>query len=429
MKNEIVRCRCVDMSVEGQGIARAGELVVFVKGLIKGEEADVKIIAEKKNYAVGIIDKLIVPSKHRITSDCPISYKCGGCDYRHIDYDHQLQLKKEVLVNTFRNYEVKDITPCEERTYYRNKVQIPVRDHKMGFYRKYSNDIVEFDDCLIESKIANQIIADMKKVLIGKPFEDKIRHIIVKHGEGSGEVMVAFIVKDMRIDLSEALAYLIDHYPQIRSVIMNLNDTDSNVILGSNEKVLYGRDHIFDIYDGIRVKLSLKSFYQVNYEMMLKLYKRVSELADLRKDSKVLDLYCGIGTISLYLSRYCGHVTGVEIVEAAVRNARDNAEMNGFANTDFILADASKNMDEYLLDKDVVIVDPPRKGISRELISSFIDKKVKKIVYVSCNPATLARDLEFLKDHYHISAIEPFDMFPYTIHSECLCVLDQKESS
>ncbi len=429
MKNEIVRCRCVDMSVEGQGIARAGELVVFVKGLIKGEEADVKIIAEKKNYAVGIIDRLIVPSKHRITSDCPISYKCGGCDYRHIDYDHQLQLKKEVLVNTFRNYEVKDITPCEERIYYRNKVQIPVRDHKMGFYRKYSNDIVEFDDCLIESKIANQIIADMKKVLIGKPFEDKIRHIIVKHGKGSGEVMVAFIVKDMRIDLSEALAYLIDHYPQIRSVIMNLNDTDSNVILGSDEKVLYGRDHIFDIYDGIRVKLSLKSFYQVNYEMMLKLYKRVSELADFRKDSKVLDLYCGIGTISLYLSRYCGHVTGVEIVEAAVRNARDNAEMNGFANTDFILADASKNMDEYLLDKDVVIVDPPRKGISRELISSFIDKRVKKIVYVSCNPATLARDLEFLKDHYHISAIEPFDMFPYTIHSECLCVLDQKESS
>ncbi len=429
MKNEIVRCRCVDMSVEGQGIARAGELVVFVKGLIKGEEADVKIIAEKKNYAVGIIDRLIVPSKHRITSDCPISYKCGGCDYRHIDYDHQLQLKKEVLVNTFRNYVVKDIRPCEERTYYRNKVQIPVRDHKMGFYRKYSNDIVEFDDCLIESKIANQIIADMKKVLIGKPFEDKIRHIIVKHGKGSGEVMVAFIVKDMRIDLSEALAYLIDHYPQIRSVIMNLNDTDSNVILGSDEKVLYGRDHIFDIYDGIRVKLSLKSFYQVNYEMMLKLYKRVSELADLRKDSKVLDLYCGIGTISLYLSRHCGHVTGVEIVEAAVRNARDNAEMNGFANTDFILADASKNMDEYLLDKDVVIVDPPRKGISRELISSFIDKRVKKIVYVSCNPATLARDLEFLKDHYHISAIEPFDMFPYTIHSECLCVLDQKESS
>ncbi|MCR4856070.1 MAG: 23S rRNA (uracil(1939)-C(5))-methyltransferase RlmD [Erysipelotrichaceae bacterium] len=429
MKNEIVRCRCVDMSVEGQGIARAGELVVFVKGLIKGEEADVKIIAEKKNYAVGIIDKLIVPSEHRITSDCAIAYKCGGCDYRHIEYDHQLQLKKEVLVNTFKNCEVKDITPCEERTYYRNKVQIPVRDHKMGFYRKYSNDIVEFDDCLIESKIANQIIADMKKLLIGKPCEEKIRHIIVKHGKGSGEVMVAFIVKDMHIDLSEALAYLKDHYPQITSIIMNLNDTDSNVILGSDEKVLYGRDHIYDNYDGIKVKLSLKSFYQVNHEMMLRLYKRVSELADLRKDSKVLDLYCGIGTISLYLSRHCGHVTGVEIVEAAVRNARDNAEMNGFVNTDFILADASKNMDEYLLDKDVVIVDPPRKGISKELISSFIGKRVKKIIYVSCNPATLARDLELLKDHYHISAIEPFDMFPYTIHSECLCVLDQKESS
>ncbi len=429
MKNEIIRCKCVDMSVDGQGIARAGKLVVFVKGLIKGEEADVKIIAEKRNCSYGIIDKLITASPHRIERDCPVAYKCGGCDYRHIDYDYQLKLKKEVLCNTFRDYEIADVMACDDPFYYRNKVQIPVRDRKMGFYRKNSNDIIEFDDCLIESRIANQIIADMKKLLTGRPYEDKIRHIIVKHGKGSGEVMVAFIVKDLAIDMSEPLAFLKKHYPQISSIIMNLNDTDSNVVLGSDEKVLYGRDHIYDIYDGIRVKLSLKSFYQVNYEMMLKLYKRVSELADLHKESKVLDLYCGIGTISLYLSRHCGHVTGVEIVEAAVRNARDNAKMNGFDNTDFILADASKNMDEYLLDKDVVIVDPPRKGISRELISSFIKKKVKKIIYVSCNPATLARDLELLKDYYHISTIEPFDMFPYTIHSECLCVLDRKELS
>ena len=426
MKNQILRCKCVDMSVDGQGIARAGDLVVFVKGMITGEEADVKIIAEKKNYSFGIIDKLIVSSPYRVVSDCPIAYKCGGCDLRHIDYSYQLKLKKDVLVNTFKGYEVKDIVPCEERFYYRNKVQIPVRDHKMGFYRRFSNDIVEFDDCLIESDIANQIISDLKKIMIGKPYEKMIRHVLVKHGKGTNEVMVAFISKSLNIDLSDIVAYLKEKYPSIVSIILNLNDKETNVILGNEEKLLYGRDHIFDIYDGIRVKLSLKSFYQVNHEIMEKLYKRVKEVSEISENDKILDLYCGIGTISLYLSRYCKQVTGVEIVKEAVDNAKDNAVMNGFTNSEFILADASKDMDEYLDDKDIVILDPPRKGISKQLIDSLIAKNVKRIVYVSCNPATLYRDLELMKNHYEISAIEPFDMFPYTVHVESLVSLKRK---
>ena len=166
MKNQIIRCKCVDMSVDGQGIAKADKLVVFVKGMIKGEEADVKIIAEKKNYSFGIIDKLIVRSPYRKDLDCPIAYKCGGCDYRHIDYSYQLDLKKEVLINTFPGYKVNDIIGCDDPFYYRNKVQIPVADHKMGFFRKFSNDIVEFEDCLIESKIANEMIADLKKLIL-----------------------------------------------------------------------------------------------------------------------------------------------------------------------------------------------------------------------------------------------------------------------
>ena len=426
MKNQILRCKCVDMSVDGQGIARAGDLVVFVKGMITGEEADVKIIAEKKNYSFGIIDKLIVSSPYRVVSCCPIAYKCGGCDLRHIDYSYQLKLKKDVLVNTFKGYEVKDIVPCEERFYYRNKVQIPVRDHKMGFYRRFSNDIVEFDDCLIESDIANQIISDLKMIMIGKPYEKMIRHVLVKHGKGTNEVMVAFISKSLNIDLSDIVAYLKEKYPSIVSIILNLNDKETNVILGNEEKLLYGRDHIFDIYDGIRVKLSLKSFYQVNHEIMEKLYERVKEVSEISENDKILDLYCGIGTISLYLSRYCKQVTGVEIVKEAVDNAKDNAVMNGFTNSEFILADASKDMDEYLDDKDIVILDPPRKGISKQLIESLIAKNVKRIVYVSCNPATLYRDLELMKNHYEISAIEPFDMFPYTVHVESLVSLKRK---
>ncbi len=429
MKNEIIRCKCVDMSVDGQGIARAGQLVVFVKGLIKGEEADVKIITEKKNCSYGIIDQLIVESPYRRKPDCPSAYKCGGCDYRHIAYDYQLELKKEVLCNTFRGYEVADVLRCDEPFYYRNKVQIPCREHRMGFYRKFSNDIVEFDDCYIESKIANEIIRDLKRLVLHTKIEDKIRHILIKHGKGSGEIMLAFIVNDMNIDLSAITKTMVEKYPMIRSVIVNLNDRKTNVILGEEEKLLYGREYIYDEFDGIRVKLSLKSFYQVNHDQMLKLYAKVRELSDININSRVLDLYCGIGTISLYLCRYAKHVTGVEIVEAAVNNARDNAALNGFDNASFILADAGKGMDQYLKDKDIVILDPPRKGISRELIDSLIANRIKKIVYVSCNPATLARDLELLKENYDIGMIYPVDMFPYTIHTECVTSLNIKDNS
>lgn len=426
MKNEIVRAKCIDMSVDGQGIAKAGDLVVFVKEMIVGEEADVKIIAEKKNYAFGIIDKLIVESPYRIKSDCPISYKCGGCDYRYINYDFQLKLKKDVLINTLKDFKVNDIIKDDNPYYYRNKVQIPVKDHQMGFYRKFSNDVVVFDDCLIESKIANEIIADLKKILIEAKLDKYLRHILIKHGKGTNEVMVGFIVNSFDIDLSNVVDYLVEKYPNIKSIIMNLNDKDTNVILGKEEKVLYGNDYIYDIYDGIKVKLSLKSFYQVNYEQMLKLYAKIKEFSNVSKNDDVLDLYCGIGTISLYMARFAKHVTGVEIVEAAVNNARDNAKINNMDNVDFVLADASKNMDEYIKGKDIVIVDPPRKGISKELIGSIIKNDIKRLVYVSCNPATLARDLDILKQHYNIGEIQPVDMFGFTTHVECVTVLNKK---
>lgn len=426
MKNSIVRAKCVDMSVDGQGIAKAGDLVIFVKEMITGEEADVKIIAEKKNYAFGIIDKLIKASPYRIKSSCPISYKCGGCDYRYIDYDYQLKIKKDVLINTLKDFTVNEIIKDDDPFYYRNKVQIPVKDHQMGFYRKYSNDVVVFDDCLIESKIANEIITDLKKILVDKKIDRCFRHILIKHGQGSNEIMVGFIVNTFDLNLDDVVEFLANKYDNIKSIILNLNDKDTNVILGNEEKVLYGNDYIYDIYDGIKVKLSLKSFYQVNYKQMLKLYSQIKQLSNVSNDDNVLDLYCGIGTISLYLARFVKHVTGVEIIEQAVNNAIDNAKINNINNADFVLADASKDMDEYLKDKDLVIVDPPRKGITKQLIDSLISNNIKRIVYVSCNPATLNRDLQLLKDYYNISNIQPVDMFPFTTHVECITVLSRK---
>jgi len=429
MKNDILRCKCVDMSVEGMGIAKAGELVVFVKGMIKGEIADVKIIAEKKHYSIAIIDKLIQASPYRVDPDCRIAYKCGGCDYRHIAYDYQLILKKEVLLNTLKGYSVLDIVKADDPLFYRNKVQIPIKDHKMGFYRRYSNDIVEFDECYLQSQRANEIFRSLKAYLLSHDLDANIRHILIKHAMGTGEVMTALIVRDFSDDYSQLVKDITASFPDINSFILNRNDKETNVILGDEEKVLFGLDYIIDEFDGIKVKISLKSFYQVNRSQMIKLYGLIRELSDVSSDDEVLDLYCGIGTISLYMARYAKKVFGVEIVKQAVDNAIDNAKLNDINNAEFLLADASKNMNQYLKNKDLVILDPPRKGISKDLISSLISNKVPKIVYVSCNPATLARDLELLKEAYDISEIHPVDMFPFTVHCECVVRLTLRTAS
>ena len=427
MKNEIVRCECVDMTVDGQGIARSGSLVVFVKGLIKGEKADVRIIAEKKNYSYGIIEHLIERSPYRVDPACPIAYKCGGCDYRHIAYDYQLVLKKEVLKNTFRDLpvEVEDIVPSKP-DHYRNKVQVPVREGKMGFYRRNSNDIVEFDKCLMQFEEADAILKDLKELLDRKQM-DLLRHIFLRKGEGSGEIMVGLITRKLDIPgIGRVVEELVKRHPGIVSVIANLNTRDDNVILGNEEKLLYGRSYIRDIYAGIEVEISLKSFYQVNHDQMIRLYSKA--VSFLEEGEKVLDLYSGIGTISLFAASGASKVTGVEIVREAVENARRNAQINAVDNAEFYLDDATKNMERYLKEADVLIVDPPRKGISQDLINRLNASKIKKVIYISCNPATLARDLKLLEEKFCFDTVTPFDMFPQTVHVESVVLLKRKEA-
>lgn len=426
MKNEIVRLKCVDMSVEGQGICKKDGLVVFVKGMITGEIADVKIIAEKKNMSFGIIDKMIEPSPYRIEPKCPIAYKCGGCDYRHIDYKYQLEIKKKMLENTFRsfnlNLKVNDVIGSDNPEYYRNKTQVPLKDHKYGFYRKNSNDIVEFDECYIETRLAGDILKDLKKILSPSE-EDLIRHIIIKHCLGTGEVMIIFVTRSFKIDLSDVVVRIVDKYKNIESIILNLNDQETNVVLGYKEKLLYGRDYVIDEFEGLKFKIASKSFYQVNYHQMIKLYSKARELANLNKEDRLLDLYSGIGTISLFMAKYVKEVTGVEIVEAAVNNAKENALINGIDNATFYLDDAKNKLDKYFVNKDVVVVDPPRKGLSDSLIETLHNVDIKKVIYISCNPATLARDLAKLQDVYEIKEAYPVDMFAHTTHVETVCLL------
>ena len=428
MKNQIIKLTCIDMSVDGQGICKHEGLVIFVKGMILHETAKVKIISHKKNLAYGIIDELLEPSPYRIKSNCPVSYKCGGCDYRYIDYDYQLYLKKKSLIQTFRNFnldvEVKDVLPSPKTEYYRNKTQIPVADSKFGFYRKYSNDIVEFDNCYIETELANEILNYLKPLIIKNKLDTCLRHIIIKHCMGTDEVMIAFIVSKFT-DFNSLIEPLISKYPNIKSIILNLNDKDTNVVLGTTEKVIYGRDYVIDEFENLKFKISLKSFYQVNYHQMINLYTLAKDLAKITKEDSVLDLYSGIGTISLFVSKYAKDVTGVEVVPSAVENARENAVLNNITNTTFYLDDAKNPMDKYINGKDVVIVDPPRKGLSSSLVESLKKADIKKLVYISCGPSTLARDLALLKDYYHFDTIYPVDMFPYTVHVETVVLMSR----
>ncbi len=430
MKNDIIRLECIDITVDGQGVCKKDGLVVFVKEMIPGEVADVKIIADKKNMAYGIIDRLIVKSKHRICPDCPISYKCGGCDFRYIDYPYQLELKKKILESTFKNakvdIKVNDILACDNHIGYRNKVQVPVRDHKFGFYRKFSNDIVEFDKCYVQTDLENNILNDVKDLLLKYKIDTYFRHILIKHAIGTNEVMLGFIVKDLNVpNLNEVVKAITYKYKEIKSVILNLNTRNDNVILGDKELVLYGDDYIIDEFDGLKFKISFKSFYQVNYSQMIKLYNKAKDLADVNTDTRLLDLFSGIGTISLFMSKYCKEVTGVEIVKEAVDNAKDNAKLNNINNATFYLDDARAKLGKYLKDKDVLIVDPPRKGLSNDLIESIKETNINKIVYISCNPATLARDLKLFEDQYNFSDAYPVDMFPYSTHVETVVLMSR----
>lgn len=436
MKNDILHVYCVDMTVDGYGVAKVDGLVIFVKGLIIEEEAMVKIIAHKKNLAYAIIDRLIKESRHRAVSSCMIAHKCGGCDLRHISYEFQLELKKKWLKTTLNNIagidlEVPEIIASPSIDGYRNKVQVPVALHKVGFYRSNSHDIVEYDKCDVQSQRANDVIAYIKNIIIKEGQDRDFRHIIIKEAFATGEMMVAFVLRKEHFNGLETLvSMVVNRFPFITSVIVNVNDKDTNVILGDKDIIMYGSSYIIDKLGDLDFKISLHSFYQINPQQAIAIYDEILKEATITKDTKVLDLYSGIGTIALYLARSAKEVVGVEVVKKAVEDAKDNALDNGIENASFYFDDAKGDMKKYITGKDLVVVDPPRKGLNAGLIKTLIDEGTYEIAYVSCNPATLARDLAlFLEGGYKIKSLRGFDMFPYTTHIETVCILQKDEKN
>ncbi|MFD3155750.1 23S rRNA (uracil(1939)-C(5))-methyltransferase RlmD [Haloimpatiens sp. FM7330] len=435
------------LGCEGEGVGKIDNFTVFVPQAIVGEKIKVKIVKVKKNYAYGRVIEIIESSPHRIEPVCDIYNRCGGCNIQHLDYNFQLEIKKQRVIDCIsRMGKLKDVvvhsTIGMKQPYrYRNKVQLPVGVNEkgetvIGFYAPRSHNIIDMKICYIQDKIADDVILIMKKWIKNnkiKPYDEIhhsgiIRHIMVRKAFKTGEVMVVIVTNGNSLPCKSDLVNLLkDNIEGICSIVQNINDKKTNVILGRQCKLLWGKDTITDYIGRFKFNISPLSFFQVNPVQTEILYNKVLEYAELTGEETVFDAYCGTGTISLFLSEKAKKVYGVEIIPEAIKNAVKNAEINGVVNTEFIVGKSEDEIPKLIKDgkkADVIVVDPPRKGCDEKLLNCIAGSLPKKIVYVSCDPSTLARDLGILNElGYKTIEIQPVDMFGNTAHVENVALL------
>ncbi len=451
-KEELLELEITDLNNLGCGVGRAYQdgPVVFVKGAVTGDRVRAKVIKINQSYAVARLEELLTASPHRVAKDrCEAPLACGGCVYRNVGYEHELTLKEDRVRNAFikaglREVRVLPVLSTGKTEGYRNKGQYPLLQTKSGvragFYAAGTHSIIPTQRCLIQHESFAPIVdfvcryADRKGLSVYREDTGKglLRHIYLRIGEKTGEIMVCLVINGEGMPHAERFAEeLTREFPSVVSVLVNINRENTNVVLGKKFITLYGRDYIEDELCGLRFFVSADSFYQVNRDGAELLYSKAAELAELGGDELLMDLYCGTGTIGLSMARKAGRVIGVEIVPAAVDCARENAARNGIKNAEFYCGDASKR--ETILSctggraPDVVVIDPPRKGSTRELVECLSGLEVKKIVYVSCNPETLARDCVWFKEKgYELGEVLPVDMFPRTGHVESVVCLTRK---
>ena len=437
--------KCFDLSSEGKGVVRYNNIVGFVDNLLIDEVAEIEITYLKKDIFFGKVKKLIEPSLDRVKPRCPSFSMCGGCSIMHLSYEKQLEYKQKKVQECLRkigNLNVDVLFPIgmEVPYNYRDKIQMPIKLSKggkvvSGFYKEKTHDIVPIESCYIENKKADKILSSirelMKKFKILPYDEDRrtgvIRHVLIRTSFHYDEIMVVLVTNiDAFPGRNDFIKMLKKNNPEITTIVQNINPRATNVILGEKQRILSGKGFIKDILCGVEFKISPKSFYQVNPLQTEVLYSKAIELANITNNDNVLDAYCGIGTIGLIASKFAKSVVGVEIVKDAVIDAINNAKNNGITNAYFYEGDAGKFIvDQYKqgIKYDVVIMDPPRKGSDEAFLSTLIKTKPNKVVYVSCDPATLARDLKYLSSHYDIKVVQPVDMFPHTFHVETIVLL------
>lgn len=444
-KNSIINCDITGYSSSGEGIARVDGRVIFIKGALRGENCDIRILKVSKNAVFAKVEKIIAPSENRREPECAQFSRCGGCDLMHMSYDEELYLKHQRVEDAIRRIggidtPVDDIIGADCITGYRNKVIYAVGgtqgEPEIGFYRSRSHDIVSADGCLIQPEVAENAAGAVKRwmqmneVSVYDEASGKglIRHIFIRHGFGTGETAVCLVANGKNIPEQESLiSEILSACPTVRSIVLNINKSRGNTVLGGTFRTLLGSAYIEDTLCGLRFRLSPRSFYQINRNQAERLYNIVLSLSELKGHETVLDLYCGTGTITLHLARHAKRIIGAEIVSEAICDAGKNAEINAITNSSFITADASHAAAE-LADKglrpDLIVVDPPRKGLAADVVHTICGMSPKKVIYVSCDPATLARDLKiFTELGYKAVKIIPVDMFPRCAHVETVVSL------
>lgn len=456
-KDQIVTVRINEINNLGCGVGKLDEsgMVIFVSGAVTGELIKVKIIKVSKTFCVGKLEEIIEPSVYRENSFCSAPLSCGGCVYRHVTREHELEMKKSYVKHSFikvglPKVEVCDVVHPTERSNYRNKAQYPLKNGKngveAGFYAAKSHKIVASKNCSLQPDFFADIVeafcdfATQKKISVYDEENGKgiLRHLYLRHAKGTGEIMICIVINADNLPFADELVkFMTSKFPQIKSIMLNFNKKNTNVVLGDKYRCIYGETYITDILCGKKFRISAGSFYQVNHDGAEVLYDLAASLAALSGNETLLDLYCGIGTIGISMADKVKELIGIEIVPEAVKCAKENADLNGISNAEFYCGDATsapsllKAAKEARggLSPDVVILDPPRKGSTPELISYLAEIKVPKIVYISCDPDTLARDCVIFRDlGYNIGAVTPVDMFPATGHIENIVCLTIKES-
>ena len=448
-KNQIYEAVISDYTAEGQGVAKIEGCAVFVPNAIVGEVCRIRIEKVGKTWAAGKIMEILEKSQHRLNRACPVAKLCGGCDFWHMDYEEETRLKAQRVRDCLNRIGGENLAEvpilaaptCRE---YRNKAQYPVAAKKnkafAGFFKAGTHQVVENDRCLIlpqETDRVKDIVVDYVNQTRVSVYDEEshtglLRHIYVRRGAVSGQILVCLAINGRAIPKPERLIEKLKAVPGFTTLVLSVNTKKGNAILGDEEIVLYGPGYIEDTMCGLNFRLSPRSFYQVNHHQAQRLYEAAISQAEITKDDTVLDLYCGVGTITLCMAKAAGKVIGVEVVPQAVEDAKDNALRNGIENAEFFCGDAGQaalSLEQQGIKADVAVVDPPRKGLNGDTIEALARMAPRRIVYVSCDPATLARDVALLKDRgYQVKNALAADLFPRCAHVESVVCLSREKA-
>ncbi|MBC1892841.1 23S rRNA (uracil(1939)-C(5))-methyltransferase RlmD [Listeria booriae] len=447
-KNDCLDVVFEDLTHDGNAVAKIDGYPIFVPQGLPDEIAQIKVLKTNKNYGFGKIIELTKESADRVTPPCLVYSQCGGCQLQHLSYDGQLRMKQKQVAQVMKRIGKQDVEVLptlgmENPWNYRNKAQVPVGFVNgrlvAGFYQQRSHQIIDMNTCLIQQEENNEVIQTARAIFAKyhvEPYDETtrkgvLRHLMTRFATTTGELMLVIVTTKLNFpNKAEILAELQQEIPELTSLVQNVNTANTNVIFGEQTVVLAGREYIMDTIHGISFAISARSFYQVNPEQTEILYAEALKLAGLTGEETVIDAYCGIGSISLCLAKEAKHVYGVEIVPQAIEDARANAKLNKMDNVTFAVGKAEEVIPDWFkqgIKADVLVVDPPRKGCDDALLQTILKMKPKRVVYVSCNPATLARDMLVLTEGgYEAKMVQPVDMFPQTTHVECVTVLERK---